>query len=109
MRAIDGKGALTGPAFDLLGPLREGLAPVYTDSAYGYANGQGQLAILPAYDAVSLFEGRRAVVSTMDMSMIIDPTGRQVARVAMECGVRALYGSHNQRLWPPALPKRCRR
>jgi hypothetical protein len=41
--------------------------------------------------------------------MIIDPAGRQVARVAMECGVRALYGSHNQRLWPLTLPRRCRR
>ena len=109
MRAIDGKGALTGPAFDVLGPLSEGLAPVYTDSAYGYANNEGQLAILPAYDVVSRFQGQRAVVSTMDMSMIIDPTGRQVARVAMECGVRALYGSHNQRLWPLTLPKRCRK
>ncbi|MCY1370067.1 hypothetical protein D9M69_571410 [compost metagenome] len=109
MRAIDGKGALTGPAFDSLGPLREGLAPVYTDSAYGYANNEGQLAILPAYDAVSLFQDQRAVVSTMEMSMIIDPTGRQVARVEMECGVRTLYGSHNQRLWPLTLPKRCRK
>jgi hypothetical protein len=109
MRAIDAKGALTGPAFDALGPLREGLAPVYTDRAYGYADAHGRLAILPAYDTVSPFRDRRAVVSTMDMSMIIDPAGRQVARVAMECGVRALYGSHNQRLWPLTLPRRCRR
>lgn len=109
MRAVDGKGALTGPAFDALGLLREGLAPAYADSAYGYANAEGQLAILPAYETVSPFQGQRAVVSTMDMSMIIDSTGRQVARVAMECGVRALYGSHNQRLWPLTLPRRCPR
>jgi len=109
MRTVNGKGELTGPAFDALGPLREGLAPVYSDSAYGYANADGEMAILPAYETVSLFQDQRAVVSTMDMSMIIDPTGRQVARVAMECGVRALYGSRNQRLWPLTLPRRCPR
>lgn len=109
MRAVDDKGALTGPAFDSLGPLREGLAPVGVDSGYGYVDAQGKMAIAADYRVVAPFQNGRAVVSTLDASMIIDPTGRQVARVEMECGVRTLYGSHNQRLWPLSLPSRCAR
>lgn len=107
MRAVDARGALTGPAFDALGRLSEGLAPVYADSAYGYVNAAGEMALLPAYETVSPFRDGRAVVSTMEWSSIIDRTGRPVARVAMECGVRTLYGSYGQRLWPLTLPRRC--
>jgi hypothetical protein len=109
MRALDGKGALSGPAFDALGPLREGLAPVGIDSGYGYVDAQGKLAIAADYRVVAPFSKGRAVVSTLEQSMIIDPSGKQVARVEMECGMRTLYGSHNQRLWPLSLPSRCPR
>ncbi|HEY9275102.1 WG repeat-containing protein [Achromobacter sp.] len=109
MRAVDDKGTLAGPAFDALGLLREGLAPVGIDSGYGYVDAQGKLVIAADYRAVAPFRNGRAVVSTLEKSMIIDPAGKQVARVELECGVRTLYGSHNQRLWPLSLPSRCPR
>ena len=109
MRAVDGKGALAGPAFDALGLLREGLAPVGIDSGYGYVDAQGKLVIAADYRAVAPFHNGRAVVSTLEKSMIIDPAGKQVARVEIECGVRTLYGSRDQRLWPLSLPSRCAR
>ncbi|MGB3437056.1 WG repeat-containing protein [Achromobacter sp.] len=109
MRAVDGKGTLAGPAFDALGLLREGLAPVGMDSGYGYVDAQGKLVIAADYRAVAPFRNGRAVVSTLEKSMIIDPAGKQVARVELECGVRTLYGSHDQRLWPLSLPSRCAR
>ena len=109
MRALDGKGMLAGPVFDTLGPLNEGLAPVGVDSGYGYVDAQGKFAIAADYRVVAPFSKGRTVVSTLEQSMIIDPSGKQVARVEMECGVRTLYGSHNQRLWPLSLPSRCAR
>ena len=109
MRAVNDKGALVGPAFDTLGPMREGLAPAGTEDGFGYVNAQGKLVIPAEYRAVGPFHNGRAVVSTLEKSMIIDAAGKQVARVEMECGVRTLYGSHNQRLWPLTLPSRCAR
>jgi hypothetical protein len=70
---------------------------------------QGKLAIAADYRAVAPFSNGRAVVSTVEQSMIIDASGKQVARVEMVCGMRTLYGSHNQRLWPLSLPSRCTR
>ncbi|WP_447922079.1 WG repeat-containing protein [Achromobacter aegrifaciens] len=109
MRAVNDKGALVGPAFETLGPMRDGLALASEGSLYGYANAQGKLAIAAEYRAVAPFHKGRAVVSTMEKSMIIDTAGKQVARVEMECGVRTLYGSRDQRLWPLSLPSRCAR
>ena len=109
MRAVDAKGALSGPAFDALGALHDGLAAARTDLDFGYVNGQGKFVIPTAYSAVTPFAGKRAVVSTMDLSKIIDPAGNALARVEMVCGMRTLYGSAGQRLWPLSLPARCRR
>jgi len=109
MRALDGKGAYASPVYDALGPLSEGLAPASMDNGYGYVDARGKLVIAADYRVVSPFSKGRAVVSTLEQSMIIDPSGKQVARVEMQCGVRTLYGSHNQRLWPLSLPSRCPR
>ncbi|PQZ58140.1 hypothetical protein CQ050_27745 [Achromobacter sp. MYb9] len=109
VRAVDAKGALSGPAFDALGALHDGLAAARTDLDFGYVDGQGKFVIPTAYSAVTPFAGKRAVVSTMDLSKIIDPAGNALARVEMVCGMRALYGSAGQRLWPLSLPARCRR
>ncbi|WP_088158257.1 WG repeat-containing protein [Achromobacter xylosoxidans] len=109
MRALDGKGAYASPVYDALGPLSEGLAPASMDNGYGYVDARGKLVIAADYRVVAPFSKGRAVVSTLEQSMIIDPSGKQVARVEMQCGVRTLYGSHNQRLWPLSLPSRCPR
>ena len=109
MRALDGKGAYASPVYDALGPLSEGLAPASMDNGYGYVDARGKLVIAADYRVVAPFSKGRAVVSTLEQSMIIDPSGKQVARVEMQCGVRTLYGSHNQRLWPLSLPSRCAR
>lgn len=109
MRAVDVKGALTGPAFNALGTLRDGLAPALGDMNIGFVDRQGQYVIQPEYSTVTPFKNQRAVVSTMDYSELIDPAGRALARVEMVCGVRALYGSAGQRLWPNTMPARCDR
>lgn len=109
VRAVDDKGVLTGPAFDALGVLRDGLAPARNDLNFGYVNGQGKFVLSPDYNAVTPFVNRRAVVSTMEESKILDPEGNTLARVEMVCGIRTLTGSAGQRLWPPSLPARCRR
>lgn len=109
MRAVDAKGVLTGPAFDALGVLRDGLAPARTDFNFGYVNSQGTFVIPGDYNAVMPFLNQRAVVSTTDASQLIDPAGRVLARVEMICGVRTLYGSAGQRLWPNTMPRRCDR
>ncbi len=109
MRALDAKGALTGPAFNALGTLRDGLAPALADMNFGFVDRHGEFVIAPDYSAVTPFLNQRAVVSTTDASEIIDPAGRALARVQMVCGVRTLYGSAGQRLWPNTMPARCDR
>ena len=56
----------------------------------------------------SAYANQRAVVSTREFSMILDERGTMVARVTLQCGIRTLYGSYNQRLWPLSMPQRCR-
>ncbi len=109
MRWVDAKGVLTGPAFEALGTLREGLAPAASDRRYGYVDGTGTFAIPAEYRALSGFENQRAVVSTEDDSRIIDNAGRLVAQVRMQCGIRTLYGAAGQRLWPLRMPHGCKR
>ncbi|WP_191579523.1 WG repeat-containing protein [Achromobacter insolitus] len=109
VRWVDAKGALTGPAFDALGPMREGLAPASEDRSYGYVNVQGQFAIPAEFRALSGFTDQRAVVSTEDDSRIIDHAGHMLAQVKMQCGIRTLYGAAGQRLWPLRMPHGCNR
>lgn len=107
-RAVNEKAVADGPVFDYLGLRRDGLAVARVGGLLGYADGQGKLAIAPVYQYATPFSGQRAVVSTRDMSMILDNQGAMVARVGMECGIRTLYGAYNQRLWPLSMPQRCR-
>lgn len=109
MRAVDEKGVANGPTFDYLGARHDGLSIALVGDQYGYADGQGRMAIAPAYLWASDYTNQRAVVSTREQSMILDASGAVRARVGMECGVRTLYGSYGQRLWPLSLPKGCRR
>ena len=81
---------------------------VYKRQGYGYADGQGRLAVAPVYLWASAYANQRAVVSTREFSMILDERGTMVARVTLQCGIRTLYGSYNQRLWPLSMPQRCR-
>lgn len=107
VRAVDAKGAVVGPAFDALGAMRDGLAPALNEFNFGYVNAQGQFVIGADYSVVTPFANQRAVVSTLEASELIDPAGQALARVEMVCGVRTLYGSAGQRLWPNTMPKRC--
>ncbi|MEN4922188.1 WG repeat-containing protein [Achromobacter spanius] len=108
VRWVDAKGALMGPAFEALGPMREGLAPASADRSYGYVNGDGEFAIAAEFRALSGFANQRAVVSTEDDSRIIDNAGQTLARVQMQCGIRTLYGAAGQRLWPLRMPQGCK-
>lgn len=109
MRAINDKGAASGPTFAHLGPRRNGLSVAAVGERYGYADGQGRMAIAPVYLWASDYAGQRAVVSTREQSLILDERGAMVARVTLECGIRTLYGAYNQRLWPLSMPQHCRR
>ncbi|WP_052119868.1 WG repeat-containing protein [Inquilinus limosus] len=98
-----------GLAFADLGLPAGGLAYAAADGEhYGYVEADGRFAIPPVYGAVSSFADDRAVASTADASMVIDTTGRPLARVTMRCGVRVLYGAGNTRIWPEQMPSRCR-
>ncbi|EHK68151.1 WG repeat-containing protein [Achromobacter arsenitoxydans] len=108
VRAVDAKGALVGPAYDAMGAMRDGLAPASADHAYGYVDSTGSFAILAAYRVASAFSNQRAVVSTEDDSRIIDTSGKTLARVQMQCGIRTLYGAAGQRLWPLRMPQGCK-
>lgn len=108
MLAVNEKGVAGGPTFDYLGPRHDGLAPALVGDGYGYADGQGRLAVAPVYLWASAYANQRAVVSTREFSMILDERGTMVARVTLQCGIRTLYGSYNQRLWPLSMPQRCR-
>ncbi len=106
-RAIDTTGKLTGPAFDGLGAYREGLAAAISRNAYGFVGHDGEFVIPAQFLTVSDFANQRAVVSTEFDSRIIDPTGRALAQVRTVCGIRTLYGSAGQRLWPLRMSGRC--
>jgi hypothetical protein len=106
-RAVDARGVLVGPAFDALGAMSDGLAPAAEERGYGYVDSQGRFAIPAEYKVVSPFVNQRAVVSTADDSRIIDPAGKTIAHVEMECGIRTLYGATGQRVWPRRMPQRC--
>lgn len=108
MRAINDKGVASGPTFTHLGPRRNGLSVAAVGDYFGYADGQGRMAVAPAYLWASDYANQRAVVSTRAQSMILDERGAMVARVTLVCGIRTLYGAYNQRLWPLSMPQRCR-
>lgn len=58
------KGVANGPTFDYLGARHDGLSIALVGDQYGYADGQGRMAIAPAYLWASDYTNRRAVVST---------------------------------------------
>jgi len=90
-----------------LGVVSEGLAFAEVGSHYGYLDANGNFVIPPVFRAVSAFDNGAATVSTSNTSMLIDSTGKLLARVDNECGVRVLYGAGSQRLWPEKMPVRC--
>ncbi|AVJ30240.1 hypothetical protein CLM73_25795 [Achromobacter spanius] len=107
MRAVDDKGQFVGPVFDDLGPVGDGLAAASVGGRYGFVDMDGKFVIPAQYVAVSGFTYGRAVVSTASESMIIDPAGRALARVKMQCGVRTLHEPSGKRLWPERMPQDC--
>ncbi|PLR51369.1 WG repeat-containing protein [Chimaeribacter arupi] len=105
---IDTKGQPTGTLhYQDLGLPTDGPAFAKTNGRYGFVDAQGNFVIPPVFDAVSPFEGGAAIVSDDTTSMMIDRTGRPLARVDNVCGVRVLYGRGSERQWPLTLPVRC--
>lgn len=90
-----------------LGLLSDGLAFAEVDNHYGFINAQGSFVIPPVFNAVSAFDSNVSVVSTGNTSMMIDTTGKPLARVDSECGIQVLYGAGSKRQWPQEMPKRC--
>jgi hypothetical protein len=104
-----GEGGKTGaaPRYDELGRFVDGLAFAGGDGAYGYVNRDNRFVIAPAFQAASVFDHGAAVASTRDSSMVIDTSGRPLARVAMHCGRRVLFDADNDIAWPRGAPKNC--
>lgn len=90
-----------------LGLISEGLAFARVGQDYGYVNAQGNFVIPPVFDAVSAFNSGVGIVSTANMSMMLDATGKPLARVTHQCGVQVLYNGGSTRLWPQTLPVKC--
>ena len=97
-----------GMAYADLGLPVDGLAFAKTNNYYGFVDVQGNFAIAPLFSAVSPFDSGVAVVSTPAMSMMIDKTGKPLARVDKECGVAVLYGAGSARQWPVTMPDNCK-
>lgn len=105
---IDAQGKPTdGASFTDLGLPVDGLAFARIDQGYGFVDAQGNFAIPPVFSAVSPFDSGVAVVSTPVMSMMIDKTGKPLARIDKECGISVLYGAGSTRQWPPVMPENC--
>ncbi|WP_045046546.1 WG repeat-containing protein [Rouxiella chamberiensis] len=90
-----------------LGLVTEGLAFARIGSGYGYVNAQGSFVIPPVFSAVSAFNSGVGIVSTPTMSMMLDATGKPLARVDHECGIQVLYDGGNTRQWPQKMPVKC--
>jgi len=39
--------------------------------------------------------------------MMIDKTGKPLARIGKECGISVLYGTGSTRQWPTTMPENC--
>lgn len=100
--------AKSAPRYDELGLFVDGLAFAGTEGVYGYVNRDNRFVIAPAFQAASEFDHGAAVASTRDSSMVIDQSGRPLARVVMHCGQRVLFDAHNKIVWPLATSKNCR-
>lgn len=109
VRWIDKQGqpVATGTYEDLGLPAKSGLAVAESGGRYGYIDKAGIYVIPPVYHYVSSFHDGLATVADAHRAMLIDSSGRPVARVAEKCGVRVLYGSDNKRIWPQELPQGC--
>ncbi|MDF1893486.1 WG repeat-containing protein [Rahnella contaminans] len=106
---IDGQGkAADAVSYADLGLPHDGLAFAKTDTTYGFVDAQGNYVIAPVYSAVSPFDGGVAIVSTPAMSMMIDKTGKPLARLNKECGISVLYGAGSSRQWPQKMPDNCK-
>ncbi|MGC6386685.1 WG repeat-containing protein [Ewingella sp. S1.OA.A_B6] len=90
-----------------LGLLSDGLAFAEVDNRYGFINAQGSFVVPPVFNAVSPFDSNVSVVSTDNTSMLIDTTGKPLARVDNECGIQVLYGVGSTRQWPQKMPEHC--
>ncbi|WP_459176506.1 WG repeat-containing protein [Ewingella americana] len=90
-----------------LGLLSDGLTFAEVDNRYGFINAQGSFVIPPVFNAVSPFDSNVSVVSTDKTSMMIDITGKPLARVDNECGIQVLYGVGSKRQWPQNMPAQC--
>ncbi|WP_411704936.1 WG repeat-containing protein [Edaphovirga cremea] len=105
---IDLQGHATdGVAFQDLGLPSDGLAFAQTANRYGFIDAQGNFVIAPVFSAVSPFDSGVAIVSDDNVSMMIDRSGKPLARVDRECGIQVLYGTGAVRQWPPKMPVRC--
>lgn len=105
---IDAQGKpVDGVSYIDLGLPVDGLAFARINQSYGFVDVRGNFAIPPVFSAVSPFESGVAVVSTPVMSMMIDKTGKLLARINKECGISVLYGMGSSRTWPPVMPENC--
>lgn len=106
---INGQGQQTdGVSYADLGLPVDGLAFAKADNHYGFVDVQGNFVIAPLFSAVSPFDSGVAVVSTSAMSMMIDKTGKPLARLDKECGIAVLYGAGSARQWPATMPDNCK-
>lgn len=105
---IDAQGkVLPDVSYADLGLPVNDLAFAKVDNHYGFINAAGHFAIPPVFDAVSTFDSGVAIVSTGDTSMMLDTSGKPLARVDIECGIPVLYGAGSTRQWPVELPNTC--
>jgi len=105
---IDEKGnTVPDVMYSDLGLLSNDLAFAQVENHYGFINAQGHFIIPPVFDAVSPFDNGVSIVSTEDSSMMIDSSGKPLARVDNECGIHVLYGAGSTRQWPQTMPENC--
>ncbi|CAM4359248.1 WG repeat-containing protein [Kerstersia similis] len=101
-RWLDRTGQPVGEGHHALGMLHDGLAGALgPDGKHaGYVDKQSLYRIPPTYLAVSRFQNGRAVASTGQASYLLDTSGRPLAWVADECGMRVLRNAAGKAIWP---------
>ncbi len=108
MKWIDRKGnAISDIDFTDLGQLHEGLAYASNQGKYGFIDTSGHYVIPPVYETVTTFDAGVAAARSGDDSLLLDRSGKLLARIVTRCGLRILYGPDHRRLWPASISANC--
>ena len=109
LKWIDRNGnTMADVGFDDLGLPHDGLAYASAQGKYGFVDTSGRYVIAPVYERVTSFDAGVAAARAGDDSLLLDRSGKLLARIVTHCGERMLYGPDHRRLWPASVAATCK-